>query len=152
MPRPPAHDTAALLQDLADIWRCKVADLSCGKETLLQRLWAGCVCSVADGPGHQLVQMVIKNARSTQQLACCQIRLDPRVRGRYGTVNEVTVRRKDTGTSHAVVIKRVRPPAGSGVSHTRKLKSYQARTGGLNDVALLPVVPLISVEQLRATP
>ncbi len=50
MPRPPAHDASALLQDLADTWRCNVADLSCGKETLLQRLWAGCVCCAAGGP------------------------------------------------------------------------------------------------------
>jgi len=47
------------------------------------------------------------------------------------------VRRKDTGASHPLVIKRVRPPSGSGVSHQRKLKSYQARSGDLTAGAMV---------------
>ena len=47
------------------------------------------------------------------------------------------MRRKDTGASHPLVIKRVRPPSGSGVSHQRKLKSYQARAGGLTAGAVI---------------
>ena len=45
---------------------------------------------------------------------------------RYGTVSEVTVSRKDTGDRHELVVKRVQAPVGGGVSHERKLKSYQA--------------------------
>ena len=173
MPRPPAHDTSALLQDLADTWRCKVADLSCGKETLLQRLWAGCVGSAAGRPstsvhadGHELwaqctaigsrddracfiSSLTPPSARSNLGSRCWRPRRSCSTRGchgRYGTVNEVSVLRKDTGVSQALVIKRVRPPAGSGVSHQRKLKSYQARSGGLTAG---PVAAVCAVHRSR---
>ncbi|KAK9815361.1 hypothetical protein WJX72_002284 [[Myrmecia] bisecta] len=44
---------------------------------------------------------------------------------RYGTISELVVKRKEDGSRQQLVVKRVNPPADSGVSHERKLKSYE---------------------------
>lgn len=45
----------------------------------------------------------------------------------YGTVSEIIVKDSESNTRSTVIVKRVSPPAGSGVGHERKLKSYEAR-------------------------
>jgi hypothetical protein len=52
----------------------------------------------------------------------------------YGTIYEIETRDQD-GNQHAVVVKEVNPPHDSGISHERKLKSYQVEASFYQDVA-----------------
>lgn len=48
----------------------------------------------------------------------------------YGTCKQVTVRNEGDGSTSSYVVKMIRPPEGSGVSHERKVRSYEVEVRG----------------------